>query len=240
MTAGGFWNDGGWIPACAGMTAGVSASPRSRRFPPSRSIPPRLVRQRHCPRRRAILHHIHGLIVLRLGPELRRLRQARLRAFQQRRMGFSMKVAFAASMIASRRAGVRSVTKILRKIDRYYCETSLRIFLLDFKNPMSVDGIKRNFAEFGGMLGVDFECGWAIAQTLPGQNLHANAAGGGPPLKSSKPVMRGKSKVAAALRPACGRVRALSLFILFHSLINFPFFKSLSSCLSRDIWNVVR
>ena len=47
---------------------------------------------------------------------------------------------------------VLALTRILRKIDRYYCETSLRIFLLDFKNPMSVDGIKRYFAEFGGML----------------------------------------------------------------------------------------
>ena len=69
-------------------------------LPPSRSIPTRLVRQRHCPRRRAILHQIHGLIVPRLGPELRRLRQARLRAFQQ-----------------------QTDTRILRKIDRYYCET---------------------------------------------------------------------------------------------------------------------
>ena len=46
----------------------------------------------------------------------------------------------------------RQQTRILRKIDCYYCEIGLRIFLLDFKNPMSVDGIKRYFAEFGGIL----------------------------------------------------------------------------------------
>ena len=66
-----------------------------------------------------------------------------------------------------------------------------------------------------------------------------NAAGSGPPLKSSKPVMRGNAKVL--LQPFArhvGEFERSPFLSLFHSLINFPFFKSLRPHLARLIGSI--
>ena len=56
------------------------------------------------------------------------------------------------------------------------------------------------YTESGGIFYWFFTGGFAIIQSLLGQNLRANAAGVGPPLKSSKPsrfVGEGKSEVSS-------------------------------------------
>ena len=108
-------------------------------------------------------------------------------------------------------------TRILRKIDRYYCETSLRIFLLDFKNPTSVDGIKRYFAEFGGRSAYRtarwelalwgrnlFDKGFSCAVSAASAMTRARATSPRNTCNSASPTPRGQLRVPPVTRPARG------------------------------------